>query len=170
MDNTSEADNFWKAVISRTLTGGYNGKRPLILSKYFENGSEIPRPEDTSVLNRGLGEIKLQKADWRASFQKLDQGFHAVEFNDRYDCHIDKVDPDKDPIGHLVEDSPRYFGGTYSSSFSTDIGGYCLLFLQKERGERGGRGKRMKSRDTTRDLFAIPDADIAVQKVRFWAH
>ena len=135
MDNTSEADNFWKTVISQTLTGGYNGKRPLILSKYFENGSEIPRPEDTSILHRSLGELKLQKADWRASFQKLDQGFHAVEFNDRYDCHIDKVDPDKDPIGHLVEDSPGTFVALIVGSLVLISGGIAYYFYKKKEEE-----------------------------------
>lgn len=132
MDNTIEADNFWKAVISQTLTGGYSGKHPLILSKYFKDGSEIPRPEHTSILNRSIGEIKFQWADWRASFQKLEQGFHAVEFNDRYECHIDKVDPDKDPIGRLIVDSP----GTLELFIAVPLlmisGGIAYYFCRKK--------------------------------------
>ena len=133
MNNTSEADSFWKAVISQTLTGGYTGKNPLILSKYYESGNEIPRPEGTSFLHRSLGEIKLQNADWRASFQKLDQGFHAVEFDDRYECHIDKVDPDKNPISHLVEDSPVTLALLIAVPVLLTAGGLAYYFHKKKK-------------------------------------
>ena len=32
-------------------------------------------------------------------------GISPVEFYDKYGCHIEEVDPIKDPIGHLVKDS-----------------------------------------------------------------
>ena len=133
MDSTSEADSFWKAVISQTLTGGYTGKNPLILSKYYDNGREVPRPDETSFLHRSLGELKLQKADWRASFQNLEHGFHAVEFEYRYECHIDKVDPDKNPIGHLVEDSPGTLVLLIAVPLLFTAGGVAYYFYRKKK-------------------------------------
>ncbi|MEM0135887.1 MAG: hypothetical protein QXU18_11815 [Thermoplasmatales archaeon] len=46
-----------------------------------------------------LGELKGKKADWLTSFKDSESGFHAVEFENRYECHIDK----KDPLGHLID-------------------------------------------------------------------
>lgn len=102
-----EAENFWNTVISHTLTGGYEGTNPFVFSKTQENGIPVPRPESTSFLYWSVGEIKLEgKTDWRAQLKDTKQSFHAVEFDKRYECHIDKIDPDKDPLGHLVSDSP----------------------------------------------------------------
>ena len=93
--------DFWYSVISRTMSEG-----PLSFPKLMENGEEVPRPETSGILVRHVGELKGQLADWRASFQDDVRGFHAVEFPERYDCHLDNKDPLKDPLGHLVEDSP----------------------------------------------------------------
>ncbi|MBX8638631.1 MAG: hypothetical protein KIY11_09805, partial [Thermoplasmata archaeon] len=102
-DRNEEAISFWKWVISETYE-----KRQLNLGKQFVNGESIPRPEKTTgMLVRHIGEPKGQIADWRASFADSDEGFHAVEFADRYYCHIDKKDPLKKPLEHLVEDSPQ---------------------------------------------------------------
>jgi len=99
----SEQDSrdFWYSVISRTMSDG-----PLSVDKLLESGEEVPRPEASGLLIRHVGEIKGQIADWRASFDNDERGFHAVEYSDRYDCHLDNKDPLKDPLGHLVEDSP----------------------------------------------------------------
>jgi acyl dehydratase len=104
-NDENDAEIFWKTVITSTLEKGHTGKNPLILDKHFEDNGEIPRPENTSFLSRHVGEFKFQIGDWRASFEESIEGFHAVEFDDRYECHIDMVDPKKDPIGHLVKDS-----------------------------------------------------------------
>lgn len=93
--------DFWYMVISRTMSGG-----PLNFPKHLESGDEVPRPETSGLLVRHVGELKGQVADWRASFTIDERGFHAVEFTERYECHLDKKDPLKDPLGHLVEDSP----------------------------------------------------------------
>ena len=54
-----EVDNFWKLAISQTLTGGYNGKKSPILSRYSDDEREILRPEETSILHRSLGKLKF---------------------------------------------------------------------------------------------------------------
>ena len=49
---------------------------------------------------------------------------HIREYDDKYLIHIDKIDPRKDPLGHLVADAPEvlivlasaYFGGKQIAS------------------------------------------------------
>lgn len=102
-DRLGDPVSYWRWVISETYE-----RRQLKLSKQTISGDIVPRPEDTNgMLVRHMGELKGQLADWRASFRDTTEGFHAVEFSDYYYCHIDKKDPLKDPIGHLVEDSPQ---------------------------------------------------------------
>ena len=40
---------------------------------------------------------------------------HIREYNDKYLVHMDKVDPRKDPIGHLVLDAPEVLFGVASA-------------------------------------------------------
>ena len=134
MTSDPNADKFWNTVISQTLTGGHDGKHPFVISKYHSNGQQVPRPEASSFLHWSVGELKLEaKTDWRTSFEDADQGFHAVEFTDRYECHIDKVDPDKDPLGHLVEDSPVTLATIAIAGTVTVLGGIAYYFYRKKK-------------------------------------
>ncbi|MHB8396919.1 MAG: hypothetical protein ACYDAZ_06330 [Thermoplasmataceae archaeon] len=136
MTNDHAADRFWNTVISQTLTGGHDGKHPFVFSKHYENGTEVPRPEASSFLHWGVGELKLEsKTDWRASFEDSKQGFHVVEFSDRYECHVDKVDPDRDPLGHLVEDSPGTLVAIAIAGVAA-IGGTAYYFYKKKEKNR----------------------------------
>ena len=102
-----EATEFWTSVVDATFRGGYTGGQPLVIPKNLEDGSHTPHPAETDgMLVRHVGELKGQLADWRCSIDGSDQGFHVVEFADCYQCHMDAKDPFKDPVGHLVEDSP----------------------------------------------------------------
>ncbi len=40
---------------------------------------------------------------------------HIREYDDKYLVHVDKVDPRKDPIGHLVLDAPEVLLGVASA-------------------------------------------------------
>ncbi len=42
---------------------------------------------------------------------------HIREYDDKYLVHMDKVDPRKDPIGHLVLDAPEVLLGVASAFF-----------------------------------------------------
>jgi hypothetical protein len=92
------ADRYWCEVFKITDKKGDT----VVIDK----GNEIPHPGETSFFGRSIGELKGQVADWRASIDGDVRGFHVVEFDDRYECHLDHRDPSKDPVGHLVEDSP----------------------------------------------------------------
>jgi hypothetical protein len=97
-----DAREFWISAINRTLSEG----QPISFPKILESGDPVPQPSAAGFFTQSIGEIKGQIADWRASLQDDERGFHAVEYTDRFECHLDKKDPAKDPFGHLVEDSP----------------------------------------------------------------
>lgn len=120
---------FWYSVIQRTLS---EKPKAFVFSKFDENKKEVPRPEKAKGLKKHIGELKGQIADWRASFRDSKEGFHAVEFKDRYECHIDKIDPDKDPLGHLQEDSPGTLGVVFSVA-AIILGGAALYYFSKKK-------------------------------------
>ena len=42
---------------------------------------------------------------------------HIREYDDKYLLHIDKIDPRKDPLGHLIIDAPEILIGLASAFF-----------------------------------------------------
>ena len=128
MSEYNDAYIIWNSIIEQTLSAG----RPLKFSKIMDNGSRIPSPDETRphILQKNLGELKGQIADWRASFKDSKAGFHAVEFNDHYETHIDSVDPKKDPLGHLVNDSPGTLVGIIAA---VAIGGLLAYVFTREK-------------------------------------
>lgn len=125
-------DNFWQNVIQWTISQG--GKFNF-LKQRSDIRKEVPRPELCSFLKKDIGELKGQMADWRASLPNTVKGFHAVEFKDRYKCHIDKKDPFKDPIGHLVQDSPGTLAGIIFVGVAIVVGG-VLIFTFVKKGKK----------------------------------
>ena len=123
MDSYNKAYVIWNSIIQQTISAG----RPLRFDKVMDNGEVIPDPDKTSpeILTRSLGELKGQTADRRASFIDSKSGFHAVEFEDHFETHIDKVDPNKDPFWHLVQDSP----GTLIGAIAAVAIGAILVYV-----------------------------------------
>lgn len=128
MEGYNDAYLIWNSIIQQTLSAG----RPLKFPKTMSNGKQIPPPDQAkpTILQRHVGEIKGQIADWRASFEDSSSGFHAVEFEDYYETHIDSIDPLKDPLGHLVKDSPGTLVGIIAA---VAIGGLlAYVFTRKK--------------------------------------
>ena len=60
---------------------------------------------------RGLGLPKGQSADWRRRLSG-DRCLHVREYSDRYEAHIDRLDPQADPLGHVAVDcAPLWIAG-----------------------------------------------------------
>ena len=98
---------FWKKIITKIdLINKKNGGTYRIWKKNIF-GVSIPRPEKANLLRWSLGEPKGQIADWRASFLNREEGFHALEYKNYYECHIDRINPHKNLPGHLIQDSPH---------------------------------------------------------------
>ncbi|MGP6220766.1 hypothetical protein [Caldiplasma sukawensis] len=93
------AEKFWREKIDETVRRG---------KIEFKKDDKVPDPSDSGLFRRSVGEIKGQKSDWRHSLQGRREGIHLIEFNDRYEMHVDRYDPSKNPLGHLIFDSPIY--------------------------------------------------------------
>ena len=130
------ADNFLRYVVSKTLE-----RKPKVfsLTKIDIRGNGVPSASGCSFLERSVGEIKGQIADWRASLTKRSEGFHAVEYQDRYECHIDKWDPKKNLWRHLSEDSPGTLGLIFGVAAAI-LGGVSAYYFyedyQKKKNEK----------------------------------
>ena len=46
---------------------------------------------------------------------------HIREYDDKYTVHMDKIDPRKDPLGHLIHDAPEVLIGIASALASAKI-------------------------------------------------
>jgi len=73
-----------------------------------EGGIIIPKPVRPiiSYEETFLGNKKGANKQFR--YGKL----HIREYDDHYVVHMDKVDPSKDPVGHLLIDAPEYLVAT----------------------------------------------------------
>lgn len=92
--------DFWNQVVTDVLVENH-------VTIYKSNEFEyIPRPEESGLFVRSIGEPKGQVADWRSSVPGSVKGIHVVEFRDRYEVHVDRFDPAKMPISHLLLESP----------------------------------------------------------------
>jgi hypothetical protein len=58
-----------------------------------------------------LGERRGAKKQYRYG------NLHIREYDDKYVVHVDKVDPRKDPLGHLLKDSPETLLGIVSGIY-----------------------------------------------------
>ena len=81
-------------------------------------------PGDEIEVPKELREFMLEKAEETFLGQKngADKQYrygnlHIREYNDKFLVHTDKIDPRKDPIGHLVFDAPEVLIGLACAIF-----------------------------------------------------
>jgi hypothetical protein len=117
------SDDIWNNIVSELLIRG-KMTVPKIL-----NGTEVPRPETSGLFRKSVGEIKGQIADWRATVGGSNRGIHIVEYKDHYEMHVDQYDPRKNPIKHLLIDSPKY--GFALGALTIGIGAVLALIRKK---------------------------------------
>jgi hypothetical protein len=72
-----------------------------------------------------LGTKKGAKKQFR--YGKL----HIREYKDYYIVHMDKVDPRKDPMGHLLIDAPEYLAATIAGLKAAKQAG-CTVYTEKK--------------------------------------
>jgi len=74
--------------------------------------NQIEHPLDAGM-KRSVGIWKGQRVDYRWT-QDDCTCLHVHDFGDHYEAHVDSVDPDCDPILHLLRDAPvpTIAGGT----------------------------------------------------------
>ena len=75
----------------------------------LENEIEVPKELREFMLENAqettLGQKNGAKKQYRYG------NLHIKEYDDKFLVHTDKIDPRKDPIGHLVYDSPEILVG-----------------------------------------------------------
>lgn len=118
----------WNDIISKVLLCNR-----MTISKTLPDGSEMPHPSDSGLFRRSVGERKGQIADWRASISGSDRGVHVVEFKEFYSIHVDKYDPYKKPVEHLVHDSPKTGAALAIAGFGIFMAARHLSRIRKRR-------------------------------------
>jgi hypothetical protein len=87
-----------------------------------------------------LGNKKGAKRQYRYG------NLHIREYDDYYTIHRDKIDPRKDPVGHLLADAPEYLAGAVSAAY---IGYKIGQQIDHRRKVRGKNKRRTALHDTT---------------------
>lgn len=89
---------------------------------------EIEVPKDVvPILPKDAKETNL--GDKRGAKKQYRYGnLHIREYDDRYTVHMDKVDPRKDPLGHLIHDAPEVLVGLASGLLT----GYKIASIKKQ--------------------------------------
>jgi hypothetical protein len=76
---------------------------------------EVPKSVRPIMLDAAqetrLGERRGAKKQYRYG------NLHIREYDDKYVVHVDRVDPRKDPLGHLLKDSPETLLGIASGIY-----------------------------------------------------
>jgi len=70
---------------------------------------EVPK-ELREFMIKGAEETRLGQKNG-ANKQYRYGNLHIREYNDKFLIHVDKIDPRKDPLGHLVYDAPEILIG-----------------------------------------------------------
>ncbi|CAD7767123.1 MAG: hypothetical protein DNFNHJIP_00530 [Candidatus Argoarchaeum ethanivorans] len=82
--------------------------RKLLERKQFGENITIPKRDmqiPSGCRETLLGDPNGSHKQYRCD--QNDQNIHILEYDDRYEVHKDRVDPRKDPLGHLISDSPE---------------------------------------------------------------
>ncbi len=81
-------------------------------------------PEDEIEVPKELREFMPDKAELTRLGQKNGANeqyrfgnLHIREYDDRFLVHTDKVDPRRDPLGHLIHDAPEVLVGLACAAF-----------------------------------------------------
>lgn len=79
-----------------------------------------------------LGSKKGAKRQYRYG------NLHIRDYDSHYTVHMDKVDPRKDPLGHLLVDAPEYLVGVAAAAI---VGRHVGKSVYKKRKQDGKIGK-----------------------------
>ena len=97
-------------------------------------------PRDEIVVPKELREFMLEEAEETFLGQKNGAkkqyrygNLHIREYDDKFLVHTDKIDPRKDPIGHLVYDAPEVLVGLACAIFGGSHIGKSLINKNKSK-------------------------------------
>ena len=87
----------------------------MVLAIMFGDEIEVPKELREFMLEKAEETVLGQKNGAQKQFRY--GNLHIREYNDKYLVHTDKVDPRKDPLGHLVVDAPEVLIGLACAIF-----------------------------------------------------
>ena len=97
-------------------------------------------PRDEIVVPKELREFMLERAEETFLGQKNGAkkqyrygNLHIREYDDKFLVHTDKIDPRKDPLGHLVFDAPEVLVGLACAIFGGSQIGKSLINKNKSK-------------------------------------
>ena len=93
---------------------------------------EIVLPKGLSrIILNGAEETKL--GDKKGAKKQYRKGnLHIREYNDKFTVHSDKVDPRKNPLGHLLIDAPEVLIGLAGAAIGGAAIGNYIYKLRKD--------------------------------------
>ena len=97
---------------------------------------EVPKEIRPFMLD-GVEETKLGQKRL-ANKQYRYGNLHIREYDDKYIVHMDKVDPRKNPLGHLMFDAPEVLVGLATAAFGGSKIASQVYKMQKNSNEAKG--------------------------------
>ncbi len=82
------------------------------------SGDEIVVPKELREFMLEGAEVTLLGKSNGSKRQYRYGNLHIREYDDKFLVHVDKIDPRKDPIGHLVHDAPEVLVGLACGIFT----------------------------------------------------
>ncbi|MDE1845452.1 MAG: hypothetical protein KGI10_09025 [Thaumarchaeota archaeon] len=90
---------------------------------------EIPKEVRHFMLEEAKETVLGQKNGAKKQYRY--GNLHIREYDDKYLVHMDKVDPRKDPLGHLIKDAPEILVGITSGIVAAKKVSSSVYKLQK---------------------------------------
>ena len=96
------------------------------------SGAEIKVPRGVREFMPSWVEPTLLGDPCNATNQYRYGNLHIREYADHYTVHVDKADPRRDPIGHLVHDAPEMLAGLAAGAVAS-----ALVYVKLRRAGKG---------------------------------
>ncbi|SMH71987.1 hypothetical protein [Candidatus Nitrosotalea okcheonensis] len=90
---------------------------------------EIPKEVRHFMLEEAEETVLGQKNGAKKQYRY--GNLHIREYDDKYLVHMDKVDPRKDPLGHIIQDAPEIIVGITSGLVAAKKVSSSVYKLQK---------------------------------------
>ena len=98
------------------------------------SGAEVKVPKGVREFMPTWIEPTLLGDPCAAARQYRYGNLHIREYTDHYTVHVDRVDPRRDPLGHLIHDAPEALGGLAAGLAAGVLTYFELRRADKSRG------------------------------------
>ena len=106
--------------------------KKILANREFGENITIPKRKMPRI-PKGCSETLLGDPNGALRQYRCDYNIHILEYPDRYKIHKDRVDPRKDPLGHVMYDSPETLAGLGMASISGLAVGKIIYDKRKDK-------------------------------------